>query len=408
MPLQSFTINADYTERLIHPLRQRSTRDLPRAVLISSTRLTTPANSVSTFFNAPLSHQAHTLPPRRGSVLGGESFQRRLASYGPFHPGLQIKSKTRVRKFADLSIDGEVPMVRGIPTPLSTLYPMRNKIPKNVYVSDLNFVLPPRLISQPSGQSTMTAPNPEDHDTSSSSKDPATENPADQLPSSQLPSGPEPIEPVTNWRQAVVSSCVVGVALVAVATGYACSTVFRGALNVGQFVYTNRESIQQTTMTCTQAVQSGYNVAKRRMVSIPVPRLPVGMRRRYAALQTPHARSWRCRWLRQPRLPLQSPAQSSQSINPVVSGLALDGMPDVEYSGLSNVGQFLDTQDVADPDAFICPRSSDVLASGVPYMTGGLFHEPNPPPPLSPRPAQNHSASTNLTGPPTPDDIEKG
>lgn len=296
-------------------------------------------------------------------------------------------------------MDGDVAMVRGIPTTLSELYPRRHMEPSNLYVNDLNFVLPPRLISQQAGQPTTTAPNTEDPEMSSTSQHPVAEN-----LSSQLPQGSQSSAPVTNWRQAVVSSCVVGVALVAVATGYACSTVLRGALNVAELVYTNREGIQQTATTCTQAVQSTYNAAKRRIVSIPVPRLPIGMRRRYAAPPpaTPHARSWRRRLFRQPRVPIQSPAQVLQPINPVTSILAPDGMPGVEYSGLSNAGQFSDTQDAADPDAFILPRPSGALTSGAIYMTGGLFHEPTPTPP-SPSPAQVQPASSDN---PTPSEIE--
>ncbi|MCJ1346308.1 hypothetical protein MMC31_004523 [Peltigera leucophlebia] len=399
MPLQRLTMKADYSERPIYPLRQRSTRNQPRAVLISSTRTTKPTKSSFAFFNTPLRIPHRDSPARRGSVLVCRGIQGRLAGCGPFHPGLNFKAKTR--KFEDFSVDGEVAMVRGIPTPLDTLYPRRNMVPKNVYVNDLNFVLPPRLISQTASQST-TVPNPEDLDTSLTSQHPATQNLAGISTSSQPPNGSESNGPVTNWSQAVLSSCVVGVALVAVATGYACTTVFRGALNVGQFVYTNRESIRQTATTCTKAVQSTYNAAKRRMVSIP-PRLPVGMRRRYAAPTTPHARSWRCPLFRRSRIAAQSPAQPSPPINPVVSTLAPEGMPGVEYSGLSNAGQFPGTQDAADPDAFILPRSSNALASGaLPYMTGGLFRESIPPPP-APSPVPDQPASNNISGTPYPD-----
>ncbi|MCJ1346470.1 hypothetical protein MMC31_004687 [Peltigera leucophlebia] len=400
MPLQRLTMEVDYSERPIYPLYQRSTHNPPRAVLISSTRPKKPANPGFAFFNTPLRVPPRNSPARRGGVLVCGGIQGRLAGIGPFHPGLNFKGKTR--KFEDFSVDGEVAMVRGIPTPLDTLYPRRNMWPKKGYVNDLNFILPPRLISQPASQSSTIVPNPEDHDTSSTSQHPVTQNLAGICTSSP-PIGSESNGPVTNWGQAVLSSCVVGVALVAVATGYACSTVFRGALNVGQFVYTNRESIGQTATTCTKAVQSTYNAAKRRMVSIPVPRLPVGMRRRYAAPTTSHARSWRLS--RRSRIAVQSPAQSSPPINPVVSALAPEGMPGVEYSGLSNACQFPDTQDAADPDAFILPRSSNALALGAVYMTGALFHEPTPPPP-APSPVQDQPASKNLSGIPYPDAME--
>ena len=149
-----------------------------------------------------------------------------------------------------------------------------------------------------------------------------------------------------------------------------------------------------------------YNAAKRRIVSVPIPRLPVGMRRRYASTpSSSKGRFSRRRLFRQSRIPAQSPAQPPHAINPVVSILAPEGMHGVEYSGLSNIGQFPDTQDAADPDAFILPQSSNALASGEPYMTGGLFYEPTPPPP-SPSPAQDQHASENLSRTPTPDNME--
>ena len=166
--------------------------------------------------------------------------------------------------------------------------------------------------------------------------------------STQLLHGSESNVPVANWHQAVVSSCVAGVVLVAVATGYACTTVFRGALNVGRFVYADRDNIQQTCATFTKAVQSTYNAAKRPMVSIPVPRLPVGMRRRYAPPPSPQDRSRQRRSFWQSKNSAQPQARSLQVANPVASILAPKGMPGVEYSGLSNVGGFPDRQDSAD------------------------------------------------------------
>ena len=393
MPLQRLSIDADYSERPINPLPQKSTRNPPRAILVSSSRPKEPANFAFSLFNSPFLLQPRNPLPCHGSVLVGKGIQRRL----PLFPGL--KTKPPIRKFEEFSIDGDVAMYRGIPTPVSTLYPRRNMVPNNVYVNDLNFILPPRLISHDAGQPTMAAPNLEDEETS------PTENAMVASPSSQLRNAPQSNAPANNWRQAIVSSCVVGVALVAVATGYACSTVFRGALNIGQFVYTNRDSVQQTGMTCIQAVQSTYNAAKRRMVSIPLPQLPVGMRRRYAVSPTPNARSCRRRLLRQSRVPVQSPVQPSATINPVATSLASNGMPDVEYSGLSNAGGFPESQDAADPDAFIFPRSSDLLASGAPFMTGGLFYEPTPPPP-APSSAQGQLASNILAGYPTPGGME--
>lgn len=393
MPLQRLTIDADYLVRPINPLPQRSTRNPPRAILVSSLRPKEPTNSVFGLFNSSFRLQPRNTLPCHGSVLVGKGIQRRV----PLFPGL--KAKSPIRKFEEFSIDGDVAMYRGVPTPVSTLYPRRNIVPNNLYVNDLNFILPPRLISHDAGQPIVAAPKLEDDETS------PTENAEVISPSSPLSNAPQSNATFNNWRQAILSSCVVGVALVAVATGYACSTVFRGALNIGQFIYTNRDSIQKTRTTCIQAVQSTYNAAKRRMVSIPLPRLPVGMRRRYAVPQTPNARSWRRRLLRQRRVSVQSQVQSSAPTDQRATSLAFKGMPDVEYSGLSNAGEFPESQDAADPDAFILPRSSDILASGAPFMTGGLFHEPTPPPP-DPSSAQGELASITVANYPTPGGME--
>lgn len=89
----------------------------------------------------------------------------------------------------------------------------------------------------------------------------------------------------------------------------------------------------------------------------------------------------------------------------MASILAPDGMPGVEYSGLSNVGGFPDRQDSADPEAFVYPRSSGDVASGAPFMTGALFREPTPSPP-SPSPEQDEPPSGNLRETTTPDKVE--
>lgn len=415
MPLQRLTMNSDYSERLIRPLPPKSNRNPPRAILISSTRASKSASSFPAFSNSSLLPPARTANLRRPKMIE-EIFQQRMRSYGPYNPGLNLQSKTR--KFADFSADEDVTMARRTPSYLTSLFPKHNTMPTNIYVNDLNFLLPPRLISQPAASQPTTTPNHEDDGTSPNLGNPAPQNPEDDSSSSnfqspaalstslQLPHGPEINAPVTNWRQAVVGSCVVGVALVAVATGYACATVFRGALNVGQFIYTNRDNIQQTCTICTQAVQSTYNAAKRRMVSIPIPRVPVGMRRHYPSTpSSAQGRSWRRRFSRQSRVPAQPTAQQSQAINPVVSILAPEGMSGVEYCGLSGIGQFPDTHDAVDPDAFILPHSPDALASGVPYMTGGLFHTPTSPP-HSPVTVQDQPASENLNGALTPDAME--
>lgn len=414
MPLQRLAMGSDYSESLIDPLRQKSTRNPPRAVLISSNRTIKPATSFPLFSNSPFRLLGHKSNPPRPCALLREISQRQLAGYGHFTPGLNFKSKTR--KFADFSADEEVTMVREIPTSLASQYPPRNIVPNNIYVNDLNFVLPARVISEQAGQPTTT-PNREDANTSSTFQHPGTGNPEDHntssssqnsaaLPAStQLLHGSESNAPVTNWRQAVVSSCVVGVALIAVAAGYACTTVFRGALNVGQFVYSNRDNIQHTCATCTKAVQSTYNAAKRRMVSIPVARLSVGMRRRYAPPPSSQNRSRQRRSFRQSMNSAQPPARSLQAVNPVTSILAPDGMPGVEYSGLSSDGGFPVRQDSVDPDAFVYPRSPGGAAPGAPYMAGALFHEPTPPPP-SPGLANDEPAPEASRETAVPDEVE--
>lgn len=347
MPLQRLAMDSDYSERLINPLRQKITRNPPLAVLISSNRKIKPSPSFPLFFSGPLRLPGHNYNLRRPCALLRETSQQRLANFGPFRPGLNCKSMTRT--FADFCADEEVTMAREIPSSIPIQYPRQNMVPNNIHANRLNFVLPARLVSEQGGQPT-TMPNledantsstfqhhgagkPEDHSTFSSSHH-ATAKPGSTQLLHHSPS--ESNAPVTNWRQAVVSSCVVGVALVAVATGYAYATVFRGALNVGHFVYANRDNIQQTSVTCAKAVQSTYNAAKRRMVSIPVPRFPVGMRRRYAPPPSPQDRSRQRRFFWQSRNSAQPPARPLPAVNPVTSVSAPHGMPGVEYSGLSS------------------------------------------------------------------------
>lgn len=408
MPLQRLAMGSDYSERLIDPLRQKGTRNPPLAILTSSNRKTKTATTFPMFFKSSLRLPARNPNPHGPCALQRGSSQTRLAGYGHFNPGLKCKSKTR--KFSEFCAGEEVIMGRGIPTFLASQYPRRHVVLNNIYVNDLNFILPARLISQQAGQPT-NKPNPEDANTSSiGNSDPSTSSTSQH--SAVLPASTQLLNdsklnapPVTNWRQAVVSSCVYGVALVAVATGYACTTVFRGALNVGRFVYANRDNIHQTCTACTQAVQSTYNTAKRRMVSIPVPRLPVGLRRRYAPAPTPQDRRRQRRSFWQSLNTEQPPTRVLQADNPVASILAPDGMPGVEYSGLSNVGGYPDRQDSADPDAFVHSRSSvDVASSGL-YMTRALFCEPSPAPP-SPRPTQNAAASENCSETATLDGME--
>lgn len=348
-------------------------------------------------------HKPHSSPPRN---LGNKS-QLRLERYGYDDDALKFSFKTR--KFEDFSAGENVTMGRETAPTFFNKYRQAILEPPSRHFAPPDFPLPAQPISQSIGQ--PTTPNPEDHVTSSTFQQPTTRNledyrrslsfqhPMPQSTSSQMPANSESHAPASNWRHALVSSCAVGVTLVAVATGYACTTVFRGALNVGKFVYSNGNSIHQTCTTYTQAVQSTCSAAKRRMVSIRIPRLPVGMRRYYAPQPTAQNP------FRQRRLPQLSrgPAKlPSQSINPVVTRLVPEGIPGVEYSGLSEVGKFPDAQDAADPDAFVLPRTFDALASGAPFMTGGLFHEQTPPS----APVHEEVAFENPSDTLTPEEME--
>lgn len=196
-------------------------------------------------------------------------FHRQLKGFGHFDPQLKAFSKTR--KFADFSAGEEVRMGREISTKNRSHQSSLESA--NTNVTPLDCLPPVQLTSPLVGQPIIQ--NLEDRGTSSDPEFPRT-----IATSLQMPDNSESNAPLSNWRQAILSSCVVGAAAVAVVTGYACSTVIGGAMNMGQFIYANRENIQQTCTTCTQAVQSTYNAAKRRMVSVPRPR--VGVYRRYA------------------------------------------------------------------------------------------------------------------------------
>ena len=139
------------------------------------------------------------------------------------------------------------------------------------------------------------------------------------------------------------------------------------------------------------------------MISISVPRLPMGMRRRYAPPPQDRSRQRRSFW--QSLNLARPPARPLQMANPVASILAPDRMPGVEYSGLSNVGGFPDMQDSADPDAFVYLRSPGDVASGAPYMAGALFHEPTPPT-SSPSPASDEPTPEASRETTTPDEME--
>lgn len=208
-----------------------------------------------------------------------------------------------------------------------------------------------------------TSQNPEAHRTSSNPQQSALLSiPESPLTNMQLPENSEIDAPVSNWRQVFLSTCVVGVAAVAVATGFACSTVFRGALNVGQFIYANRENIQQSCTTCTQAVQSTYNAAKRRMVSV---RVRSQSHRRYMHSSTSQGRSRQRRYFwhhtRQERLP-QSPEQVAPTVLPdEMEGIESSVPPSPEVS-----------------ESHFHLSTSHGLASDVPRMTGALPYVPSP------------------------------
>lgn len=222
MPLQRLVMGSDYSERLIDPLRQKSTRNPPLAILTSSNRRVKAAITFPMFPRSFLRLPARNLNPQGPSLLSRESSPTRLASYGHFHPGYDhfhpgLNLKPKSRKFADFSADEEVIMGRGVYTSLASQYPRRHVFPSNIYVNDLNFILPARLISQQAGQPTNKS-NPEDANTCSILQHPATGNTEHHstsstrqhstiLPAStQLPNGSEPnASPVTKWLQAVVS-----------------------------------------------------------------------------------------------------------------------------------------------------------------------------------------------------------
>lgn len=132
MPLQQLTMNSDYLERPINSLPQKRNRNLPRAILVSSTRPTAksapqansffrtkPAPQAKSFSPAKIS-QAKSIPKfsndilvRKGSNVTtnphksmGNAFPRQLKGFGHFDPELKPFSKTR--KFADFSAGEEV------------------------------------------------------------------------------------------------------------------------------------------------------------------------------------------------------------------------------------------------------------------------------------------------------------
>lgn len=125
-------------------------------------------------------------------------------------------------------------------------------------------------------------------------------------------------------------------------------------------------------MTCTQAVQSTYNAAKRRMVSVR--RLPVGVRRRCALSPVSQGRS------RQRRFPwhYRIPEQLTQSSSLIASTLLPEGMRGVEYNTLSNISPIPASSNAVASDAPILPSTFDGSASYSHKVNGAFLHKPSP------------------------------
>lgn len=290
----------------------------------------------------------------------GNVFQHQLRGYGPFHPELKPFFKTR--KFADFSAGEEVTLGR-VTAPTFTGQTHQPNLERfNAHISSRD-CLP--LLQQSSMDRVLpslcqtTSPNPEAQHLALISR------PESPLTNIQLHENSKIDAPVSNWRHAFLSTCVVGVAAVAVATGYACGTAFRGALNVGRFIYANRENIQQSCTTCTQAVQSTYNAAKRRIVSV---RAPSQSHRRYIPSPTSQGRSRQRRyfWHRKRQEQL---SQSPEPVAPVAPTVPLDEMEGIETSGPPSP---------VVSDSHFHLSTSHGLASDVPRMTGALPHVPSP------------------------------
>lgn len=381
MPLQRLTMSSDYSQRPIDLLPQNRNRDPPRAIIVSSNRPT--ARPVPQLSKIDPKTSTGTTHPRQPT---GNAFQRQLEIYRHFDPELEPFFKTR--KFAEFAAGEEVTMGRATASTLTS----HAHLPigsANTHVTALHYLPPVQqssmdLVLPSLGQ--PTTQNPGDHPTSSNLQHPATISKPESLSTSfQLPENSESNAPVSNWRHVLLSSCVVGVAAFAAVTGYACSTVFRGALNVGQFIYANRGNIQQTCTTCTQAVQSTYNAAKRCMVSVPsrIVAVPSQSHHRHAPSSTSQGRSRQRRHFWQ----YQRPEQLSQRPKPVASPVSPDGMEGIEHSVPPSP---------ISSDSHFNFSTSHGLASDVPIMTGAF---PKEPPPSS-------FVTSPLSGAPTPVQME--
>ena len=75
--------------------------------------------------------------------------------------------------------------------------------------------------------------------------------------------------PPTTWGPSIMHKCAVGVVTAVLVGAPICENIFHGVSTVGGFIYANIETIQETCTTyMIVAVQSSYNAAKRRLVSI--------------------------------------------------------------------------------------------------------------------------------------------
>lgn len=383
MPLQRLTMSYDYAQRPINPLPQKLNRNPPRAIRISSTRAA--ANSViqpTSIFPKSSTAITHRLQPV------GNVFQRQLGGYGHFNP--ELKPSLKTRKFGEFAAGEDVTMGRATVSTLTNQAHQPYLESANNHVTALDYLAPVQLA--PVLQSSInpvlpsvgqpTTQNSEEPGTSSKLQHHAPLSRPESLSIPfQTPENPESNAPVGDWRHVFLTTCVVGVAAVAVATGYACSTVLRGALNVAQFFYANRENIQQSCTTCTQAVQSTYNAAKRRMVSV---RVPSQSHRRHAPSPTSQRRSRQRRyfWQRNRR------ERSSQSPEPAASTVSPEGMEGIEYS--------LPPSPVVSDSHFHLSTSHD-LPSDVPRMTGAIPQEPTPSS-CAPSLDQDQPATSPLSG----------
>ena len=127
-------------------------------------------------------------------------------------------------------------------------------------------------------------------------------------------------------------------------------------------------------MTCTQAVQSTYNFAKRRIVFVR--KLPVGVRRRFALSPISQSRSRQRRFSWHYRIPEQ-PTQSSSTI---VSTLLPERMQSVEHNILFNISPIPASSNTVAWDATILPSTFDASASYSGKVNGAFLHNPSPSP----------------------------